>query len=93
MPFDDWQMTSKDERLKLLRRLLELYNERYDDIAELMTREMGTTLDFSKAAQAWDGQAHLEAAIDALDRLELEEVRGNTLISLEPVGVCALITP
>jgi len=91
--FDDWQMTSKDERLKLLRRLLELYNERYDDIAELMTREMGTTLDFSKAAQAWVGQAHLEAAIDALDRLELEEVRGNTLISLEPVGVCALITP
>ena len=91
--FDDWQMTSKEERLKLLRRLLELYNERYDEIAELMTREMGTTLDFSKAAQAWVGQAHLEAAIDALDRLELEEVRGNTLISLEPVGVCALITP
>ncbi|MAY61240.1 MAG: aldehyde dehydrogenase family protein [Rhizobiales bacterium] len=91
--FDDWQMTSKDERLKLLRRLLELYNERYDDIAELMTREMGTTLDFSKAAQAWVGQAHLEAAIDALERLEFEDVRGNTLISLEPVGVCALITP
>ena len=91
--FDDWQMTSKDERLKLLRRLLELYNERYDDIAELMTREMGTTLGFSKAAQAWVGQAHLEAAIDALEKLEFEDLRGNTLISLEPVGVCALITP
>ncbi|TDH34968.1 aldehyde dehydrogenase family protein [Pseudohoeflea suaedae] len=91
--FGEWQMTSKEERLKLLRRLLELYNERYDDIAELMTREMGTTLDFSKAAQAWVGQAHLEAAIDALERIELEEVRGNTLLSLEPIGVCALITP
>ncbi len=91
--FDGWQMTTKEERLKLLRRLLELYNERYDDIAELMTREMGTPLGFSKAAQAWVGQAHLEAAIDALERLEFEDVRGNTLISLEPVGVCALITP
>jgi len=91
--FDGWQMTTKEERLKLLRRLLELYNERYDDIAELMTREMGTPLDFSKAAQAWVGQAHLEAAIDALERLEFEDVRGDTLISLEPVGVCALITP
>ena len=91
--FDGWQMTAKEERLKLLRRLLELYNERYDDIAELMTREMGTPLGFSKAAQAWVGQAHLEAAIDALERLEFEDVRGNTLISLEPVGVCALITP
>ena len=91
--FDGWQMTTKEERLKLLRRLLELYNERYDDIAELMTREMGTPLDFSKAAQAWVGRAHLEAAIDALERLEFEDMRGDTLISLEPVGVCALITP
>ena len=91
--FDDWQMTSKEHRLGLLRRLLELYNEHYDELAELMTREMGTTIAFSKAAQAWVGRVHLEAAIDALDRLEMQEVRGNTLISLEPVGVCALITP
>ena len=91
--FDDWQLTSKEHRLGLLRRLLALYNEHYDELAELMTREMGTTLAFSKAAQAWVGQAHLEAAIDALDRLEMETVRGNTLISLEPIGVCALITP
>lgn len=91
--FDEWQMTGKEHRLGLLRRLLELYNARYDEIAELMTREMGTTIGFSKAAQAWVGRAHLEAAIDALERLEFERLDGNTLISLEPVGVCALITP
>ncbi|KIX16284.1 aldehyde dehydrogenase family protein [Paracoccus sp. 228] len=91
--FKDWQFTSREERLVLLRRLLDLYNARYDDIAELMTREMGTTLGFSKAAQAWVGRAHLEVAIDALERLQIEELRGTTLISLEPVGVCALITP
>ncbi len=91
--FDDWQMTTKAHRLGLLRRLLDLYNARYDEIAARMTLEMGTVLSFSKSAQAWVGRAHLEAAIDALDRLELQELRGNTLISLEPVGVCALITP
>ncbi|MCD2175516.1 aldehyde dehydrogenase family protein [Rhizobium sp. C4] len=91
--FDDWQMTPKAERLALLRRLLELYNAHYEEVAELMTREMGTPLHFSRSAQAWVGTAHLEAAIDALDKLETEELRGNTLISLEPIGVCALITP
>ncbi len=91
--FDDWQMTPKAERLSLLRRLLELYNAHYEEVAELMTREMGTPLHFSRSAQAWVGTAHLEAAIDALDKLETEELRGNTLISREPIGVCALITP
>ncbi|SOC82992.1 aldehyde dehydrogenase (NAD+) [Ensifer adhaerens] len=91
--FDEWQMTPKSERLALLRRLLELYNAHYEEVAELMTREMGTPLHFSRSAQAWVGTAHLEAAIDALDKLETEELRGNTLISREPVGVCALITP
>ena len=91
--FDDWQLTPKQERLSLLRKLLDLYNANYDDIAALMTREMGTTLAFSKAAQTWVGQAHLEAAIDALERIQFQELRGNTMISLEAVGVCALITP
>ncbi|RDE10408.1 aldehyde dehydrogenase family protein [Pelagibacterium lacus] len=91
--FDDWQLTPKEERLQLRRRLLEKYNEHYDEIAELMTREMGTPLAFSKSAQAWVGQAHLEAAIEALEKTEFEERRGETLISLEPIGVCALITP
>ncbi|MDX8452319.1 aldehyde dehydrogenase family protein [Mesorhizobium sp. VK9D] len=91
--FETYSMTSRDERLVLLRRLLDLYNAAYDEIAELMTREMGTPIAFSKSAQAWVGQAHLEAAIAALEKAKLEEVHGSTLISKEPIGVCALITP
>ncbi len=91
--FDSWSMTGKQERLALLERLLALYNENYDEIAELMTREMGTTLAFSKAAQAWVGTAHLENAIAALKNETFEELRGTTMISKEPIGVCALITP
>jgi len=91
--FDGFSMTPKEERLALLRRLLDLYNAAYDEIADLMVKEMGTTRAFSHAAQAWVGQAHLEAAIDALERETFEELRGDTLISKEPIGVCALITP
>jgi aldehyde dehydrogenase (NAD+) len=91
--FDDWQMTPKADRLRLLRRLLDLYNANYDEMAHRMTQEMGTTIGFSKAAQTWVGQAHLEAAIAALEALEEQELRGDTMILVEPIGVCALITP
>lgn len=91
--FPAWSMSAKAERLGLLRRLLDLYNAAHDEIADLMVREMGTTLAFSKAAQAVVGRMHLEAAIEALEKEPFEELRGNTLISKEPIGVCALITP
>lgn len=91
--FEDWSLTSKEHRLSLLLRLLELYNENYDEIATLMTREMGTTLAFSKAAQAWVGTAHLENAIAALEKEDFGTLHGTTMISKEAIGVCALITP
>ncbi|OSP54803.1 aldehyde dehydrogenase family protein [Pseudoruegeria sp. SK021] len=91
--FGTWSRTTPAERLQLLRRLLELYNGAYDEIADLMVTEMGTTRAFSRDAQAAVGRMHLEAAIDALQGTQFEEMRGSTLISKEPVGVCALITP
>lgn len=91
--FDRWSLTEPAERLALLRRLLELYNGAYDEIADLMVTEMGTTRSFSQNAQAAVGRMHLEAAIDALEGERFEEMRGSTLISKEPIGVCALITP
>jgi len=93
MAFDGWSMTPREGRLALLRRLLELYNAAYDEIADLMVTEMGTTRSFSHAAQAAVGTMHLEAAIEALETETFEEIRGTTLISKEAIGVCALITP
>lgn len=91
--FESYSMTNREERLGMLNKLLELYNASYDEIADLMVQEMGTTREFSHAAQAWVGTAHLEAAIAALEKEVFEEMRGTTLISKEPIGVCALITP
>ncbi len=91
--FPSWATTSKDERLALLRRLLDLYNAAYDEIAELMTLEMGTALGFSKESQAAMGTEHIDVAIKTLEKEELETLHGDTLIAKEPIGVCALITP
>ena len=91
--FESYSMTSPKERQQLLRNLLDLYNRDYDEIADLMTLEMGTATTFSRSSQAWVGRAHLETIIDVLDSYPFEELRGDILISREAVGLCALITP
>lgn len=91
--FPAYSMTTPTERRRLLQRLLELYNENYDEIAAMMTEEMGTTASFSRAAQVWVGRSHLETIIDVLETYAFEELRGDVLITREAVGVCGLITP
>jgi succinate-semialdehyde dehydrogenase/glutarate-semialdehyde dehydrogenase len=39
--YESWRTTGKDERAKVLLRVAELYKERIDDLAALITREMG----------------------------------------------------
>ncbi|MFL9863634.1 aldehyde dehydrogenase family protein [Paraburkholderia fungorum] len=91
--FGNWAATSRDERKRLLTRLLDLYNAASDEMAELMTAEMGVANSFSRSAQIALGRAHLETAIRVLDEFAFTEQRGDTLLSREPIGVCALITP
>ncbi len=81
------------ERLVLLKKILEVYNERFEDIAQAVSQEMGAPLSFAREAQAWAGRAHMEATIAALETYEFSEKRGSTTVVKEPIGVCALITP
>ncbi|ATN35340.1 aldehyde dehydrogenase family protein [Rhizobium sp. ACO-34A] len=80
-------------RLALLKKVLEVYNERFEDIAQAVSQEMGAPLSFAREAQAWAGRAHMESTIAALETYEFSEKRGSTTVVKEPIGVCALITP
>lgn len=91
--FDAFSTTSREERLALLRQVLASYNERYEDIAHVLSREMGAPIAFARKAQAAAGQAHLEATIEALENFPFEENRGTTHILREAAGVAGLITP
>jgi aldehyde dehydrogenase (NAD+) len=91
--FPAFSRTSREERLGYLRKILEIYNSRYEDIAEAVSDEMGAPLKFAREAQAWAGQVHLEATIAALEALEFSTQRGNTRIIREAIGVVGLITP
>jgi aldehyde dehydrogenase (NAD+) len=91
--FPNFSRTCKQQRLALLRKILECYNERYEDISQAVTKELGAPLAFSRDAQAWAGRIHLESTIEALDHFDFDERRGTSMIAWEPIGVCALITP
>lgn len=91
--FATFSLTDRFERLALLERILAIYNERFEDIAQAVSREMGAPLAFAREAQAAAGRAHLEATIAAFRTFDFVEQRGSTRIVKEPIGVCALITP
>ena len=91
--FPAFSQSSKAERLALLRRVLDAYNSRGEDIAQAVSQEMGAPLSFARAAQVWAGRVHLEATIKALEEYEFEEQRGSTRVVKEAIGVVGLITP
>ncbi len=91
--FPSFSRTTKADRLDLLNRILQAYNDRYEEIAQAVSQEMGAPITWAREAQAWAGRAHMEATIKALEDYEFEEKRNGTLVVKEPIGVCALITP
>ncbi|MGL6211925.1 MAG: aldehyde dehydrogenase family protein [Paracoccaceae bacterium] len=91
--FDAWTVTPVAERIALVRRILEVYNSRYEDFAQAMSVEMGAPIEWARGAQAWAGQVHIEATIKAGEEMHWEYMRGSTKIVYEGIGVCALITP
>ena len=92
--FQSFSQTSKQERKNLLQRILDVYKKRYDEMAEVISLELGAPVSMSKNSQAAVGVGHLEGFLKAFDELELrqEMANGDTLIR-EPIGVCGLITP
>ena len=91
--FQSYSKTTVAERRLLLQRVLKVYQRHFESIAQAMTLEMGVPIKFSREAQTAIGVGHLEAMIDVLQDFPFEEHRGEIRLLLEPVGVCALITP
>ena len=91
--FPAYAATSVAERIALLRRVVQIYQHRSEEIAHTMSAEMGAPITFARGAQAPRGPQHLNALIDVLEHFEFEPRLGSTRVRLEPVGVCGLITP
>jgi len=91
--FDFYSETTPDQRLAFLRRIIENYQSRMGEMAEAISLEMGAPLTLSRAAQAPAGLAHFKEIVRVLENFKFEKLKGSTLMRMEPVGVCGLITP
>ncbi|MDE0360197.1 MAG: aldehyde dehydrogenase family protein, partial [Rhodospirillaceae bacterium] len=61
--FDGWSASSRDERVTLLERILELYEARSDDISHAISQEMGAPIDLARSQQTGSGLGHIKGFI------------------------------
>lgn len=92
--FPGYSQTTKEQRLALLERFLAIYQERFEEVAQAISAEMGAPITMAREAQADAGAGHLQGFIDALRHQETREILSNgEILVREPIGVCGLITP
>jgi aldehyde dehydrogenase (NAD+) len=91
--FGDYSAVTREDRIALLTRVVEVYKRRMKDIAAVITDEMGAPVTLSERAQAAAGMGHFLTTLEALKAYPFEERVGGALILREPVGVAAMITP
>ncbi len=95
--YQSWRATAKDERARVLLRVAELYKERIDDLAALITREMG------KPTREAKGEIQLVVSIyryygnqgpALLEDTPLSpRAGGRALVRKEPIGPLLGIMP
>ena len=91
--FSSYQQTTKEQRVELLNNIITEYENRYDDFVQTITKEMGSPLWLSEAAQAKTGIKNIHETLDALKNYEFEKPEGDYTIIKEPIGVIGMITP
>lgn len=92
--FPAWADTPVSERIALLKKLLAVYQERNEQMGDIISEEMGAPITIAHSQQATVGSLHLTDAIEAMENFVSENIVGdNDCIMREPMGVCGLITP
>jgi aldehyde dehydrogenase (NAD+) len=89
--FATYSLTTKQERMKILRRLHEVTPARINDLTAAMVQEYGGVVRFARRMVETGVNSFL-AAEKALQELPMTTSWGKTTVTLEPVGVAGLIT-
>ncbi|GAA2200774.1 NAD-dependent succinate-semialdehyde dehydrogenase [Sinomonas flava] len=93
----EWAKTSPRERSEILRRAYELIMARQDQLALVMTAEMGKPLAEAKGEVAYAAEFFRWFSEEAVriggDLTTTGDGKNRILVSREPVGPCVLVTP
>ena len=93
-----WPRMTPAERIEVLQRFAGLYASRLDEMAEVITTEMGSPISFSKVGQSPPPLLILNGMLAVGSAYEWEDMRagvfgGNVIVRREPVGVVGAIAP
>ncbi len=91
--FNDWSSTSRDERAKFLSMIQERLSARIDEMASLISGEVGTPLAISNLVQVGLPVMSFSSMVQLLSEFSFEEEISNSLVVREPIGVTGSITP
>ncbi len=94
--FPRWSRVEKKYKISLIEKLYNIYEKRWDEMANSISLEMGAPKDWASSAQTASGSDHIKDFIKRLKEFKFEREfsnQSNNYIAYEPIGVCALITP
>jgi aldehyde dehydrogenase (NAD+) len=91
--FDSWSARDPEERAAYCAAIGAQLTERADELAHLITSELGMPLGLSRAIQATLPADNFAAMPELVKEIAWEERVGNSLVVREPTGVVAAITP
>jgi len=91
--FPGWATTPLEIRQELLSAIAAGLDGRADELAALITSEMGMPIALSRAIQVGLPLATFGTAPALVEEVPWEQEIGNSLVVREPVGVVACITP
>ncbi|MFO1200340.1 MAG: aldehyde dehydrogenase family protein [Burkholderiaceae bacterium] len=91
--FESFSQTTRDERVALLTKIVEVYKSRAKDLGAAISDEMGAPLPFAERFQVGAGLGHITSTLDVLKTYHFEEPVGTAMVVREPVGVVGMITP
>jgi aldehyde dehydrogenase (NAD+) len=89
--FESFSVTSIEERIALIDRIIAVYESYEDEFSELIAREVGIPV--ANRAQVKGPAEHMRVAQDILREYPFEARIGGAIVRREPIGVCALISP
>src|SRR4051795_7878684 len=91
--FDGWSQTPLEERVAACAAIGQQLAARGNEIAALISREVGMPIELSTMIQAGLPTMDFASMPEVAERTVWEEQVGNSLIVREPVGVVGCITP
>jgi len=104
--FPGWSLrTSADERRRSVERILEIYGAKQQEMALLVSREMGAPIEMAESSQVGAGTYWMESFLELFEHFEFVRPLphlasqgygvedASTTVLMDPIGVVAMITP